>query len=237
MTARELDLTLDDDQGHSVLVDRLPEPITFYPVVLEFTERRVVWVDAESQMDAYAQLRDEPYELWTGADPIDDSASLVAVAPAKLPGDPWWTTPDPDVYRDVREIEVGPVEACPECGAAARERDHHAWRWGINHAGRCSRHRHAIDAILAYVRDAAGRTRLADPHLWFPRCSCLGPGWNATYADKDIGETDVPAVSDEVLAKLAQQHVAGRPHSKNLPLGITDSLVPADRSYSRLVTS
>ncbi len=234
MKTPKLDLTLDPDQDHSILIDRLPEPLTFYPVILESTERRVVWVMAEDQVDAYRQMRDQPYGLWEDADPIDDGASLVAVAPAKLPGDPWWTTPDPDAYRDVREIEVGPVEGCLECGARASEPTAYHWKW-IRHDPSCSRHSHSVDYSLAYTRDGEGRERLVEPRLWALRCSCKAPGWDVPYSA--VIEDGVSAVLPEEAARRAQEHVAGRLHSKHLPLGVTENLDPGDRSYSRLVTS
>ncbi len=228
------DIDFDEPLTVEEIVEELDVPDTWYPVVLESTERRVVWVEAESQQQAYRYLRDEPWELWEGADPVDDGSSLVAIAPTKQSDEPWYSTYDEHAYTSARELEVGPTEACPECGATARERDHHAWRWGINHAGTCSRHSHYVSDGTAYVRDANGRERMAMPLLRFPKCSCGEPGWDAPYRAV-IGEVDFPALSKEAYAQLAQQHVAGRPHSKNIPLGLT-GLRPADRSYSRLVT-
>jgi hypothetical protein len=50
-----------------------------YPVIVEYTERHIVWVEADSLDDAVAMLQDTPYE-WTSSKTAVDS-DFTAAAP------------------------------------------------------------------------------------------------------------------------------------------------------------
>lgn len=47
------------------------EPDDKYPVIVEYTEVHVVWVEAPTPADAVEYLRDEPYELTSSATSVD----------------------------------------------------------------------------------------------------------------------------------------------------------------------
>lgn len=206
----------DDEDTRTVaeLIEDLPEPIQYYPVILEVTERRVAWVEAESQQDAYDSLEDDAYDYWKDAEADDFSAGLGRINPADR-----WNHYD---YETAREIhDMGPAEGCQECGGSSNY-----VRWnGIDHTPSCSQHQHRVDSTLLYRRTEEGREQLVEG-VRLPRCSCGEPGWTAPFLSANVGDEGLPEpVSRDDLPRLAQEHVAGRPHSKNVPLGITDCVV------------
>lgn len=211
-----------DDLTVEELIDRLPEPDTRYPIVLEATERRLVWVEAESPAAALAAMQDYPHESWDDSEPMD-GGGVSAVRPSVYSWD-----------DEARELDVGPVEACRECGVPASDRQSYSWKY-IHHSRGCSRFHHRPQFVTAHQRDPLDGKRVwrREDSLWLPSCECREPGWNADY-DTCIGDPGAAApVGADERAALAQAHVAGRPHSTNIPLGITEDLYPADRGETR----
>lgn len=96
-----------------------------YPVIVETTERHLVWVEADSLKDAVESLSDDPewYEAVTPANRIEGGYSYQMEAPE----DHSW---DWEVYGYDR-VE-GPRQACTECKAVA-----HSVRWGLWHKDTC----------------------------------------------------------------------------------------------------
>jgi hypothetical protein len=189
--------------------DSLPEPDRWYPVVLEYTQQRVAWVEADDARAAVKYVEDGGcvYEYWDGAEQVD-TADLGVV--------------DKYVARWVvdtvlRDREYGPVEACPECGKVAHLVAEYALQYA-DHAPSCSRHRHHVH--YRKVTD--------DDTGWVLTCSCGRGVLSSSLTSGQVREVVesglVSIFTRDGLNAAAQAHVAGRPHSKNLTVGITEGL-------------
>lgn len=207
----------------------------YYPVVIQLTQHRVMWVKGESAADARASINPSPY-AWEEAEEtaVSDYDDL-SVRDDYLAGCMIESITDED--------EIGPCEACPECGAVADwPRD-----WSLRHARHrkgCSSLRHYLSVSALWAPDYAEQRGIIG---WYLECTCDEPGFERVYGDARHNRMHVfrngrvitgPDDKSE-LAAIAQAHVAGRPHHKNLTLGILDDLEHADprRRKAAAVTS
>lgn len=62
-------------------VDDLADIQASYPVIVEYTHRHIVWIEAHSPKDAAASLQNEPYEKTNDHDTLASS---------------WWKVSEPD---------------------------------------------------------------------------------------------------------------------------------------------
>jgi hypothetical protein len=194
--------------------ERLPEPRRYWPVVLECTEHRITWVEADTHQKAVDHAKEysdgddwengERVDLYAGPTVTDGWIARGAVE---------------DYYRDQ---DWGPFEACPECGAVATSNDSQALTWA-SHTGGCSRHIHHVDLVAAWPPVDVPQRDLF-PVGWWPVCSCAVPGWDRARLWKAAADAPgVPPHLDKGRAIAAlHDHIVGRPHSKYIPYGITD---------------
>jgi hypothetical protein len=196
----------------------------YWPVVLEFTEHRIVLVPANTPAEAVAAVKaDDLGDLWEDAEPAEVQYGVEV-------SDSWTAR---SVIASMEQREIGPCEACPECEAVATCLADWALQYASHRRG-CSgvRHRVAIEAFWGPRADGEGRGIVG----WYLSCSCDEPGFERYYkreerSDRALieahGRRIVPGSVDAARAEpaaIAQAHVAGRPHGKNVPLGITDDL-------------
>lgn len=202
MTVRFSD-TIDFDE-------LLPEePTRYYPVVLQWTEQRIAWIEAESEKDALSQASDAT-DLWESAEEVPNGDLAVIKDPFEIR---WAVDSLPD-------SEIGPRESCPHCGAVAERTYDWALRFA-SHAPTCPAFIHRADVTAVYRRKGQ-LERLG----YLPACRCGEPGLskNTLMAYQDELPDGVTLMAKEEAAEIARAHVQGRPHSKNIPLGITDDL-------------
>jgi hypothetical protein len=192
----------------------MSEFLRWYPVVLEFTQHKVTYVKAESDADAVQQVKqavaDGPGEIWESADDLDvlDGISVSDGSTARL-------LVDSTVIGDCGQI--GPREACPECGCVAR----YTYDWALehaDHAGTCSRHQHRVD--VDWVYSGRGDRKVVG---YRASCSCGAHDLERLYGEKgeleNLGDRTV-YVTREEAGEVARAHVVDKPHAKNIPLGV-----------------
>ncbi len=180
--------------------------VDFYrPLHVTVTQTYVVWVRAEedeSQEDITRQYQEDSSGLLDG----------------ETPNDGWMDVRSPDLWEAYGERErLGPLQACPECGAIEDRPGSLKW---ARHDGSCPDHVHMADVTVVYDSEA-DRNRIG----WMTRCSCRVPGFEAPFMSVVVGrkgDATVYPAKDDAAAAL-REHVAGRPHFKNMPLGITGS--------------
>jgi hypothetical protein len=206
--------SIDDRVSDQAWFDTLPETERRYPVLVQHTETRVIWVDADSHAAAVREVASwEDYDQWSSADPVDIGSGLEV-------GDDIIHA----VYlNDVWQDDQGPHERCPECGVVALYNYGHALDFAA-HPGSCSRHRHSVRLTAAWTRSEAGKRM--EQVGWWLSCSCNEDGLrDDVIRDAVAGDDGAPPVltRDEAEA-AARAHVEGRPHGKNFTLGITEDL-------------
>lgn len=244
--AQEFAVAAEDDDGHPPLYvsetpefDLLPRPDRRYPVVLEVTERRILWVTADSHDAAVRAVKDpDGCSIdWDRAEPTDSGGLSITEA--------YWARYEID--DALRERSYGPQEACPECGAVAPVDSTYptALRYAP-HAGDCSRHRHRPELEPVYARHDDGTVSMDTSVGYWVACSCGGNGSTVLARFTSIGsrvhgDPGVPAPypTREAAAAVARGHVEGRPHGTQYPLGILGDidLSPEDLRRREAVTS
>jgi hypothetical protein len=207
--------------SHCDWFDALPEPDRAYPVVLEYTQRRVVLVDAESAEGAHRIVADCPYEYWPDDADADDHA-LYDGADGGI-----WVDRDPsfDLGRHLsyHQFAYGPLVACPDCGRTAHSVHPDALGL-INHGPGCPRLVHRVTVTAGTRYDA--RTRDVIPGGWLVRCNCGGPDPTGRKARPGDPPTGTVVADRDTAVDLARAHVAGRLHAANPALGIPDRRTP-----------
>ena len=129
-------------------VTDLADATRYYPILLEATETRIVWVDAEDPEEALRQVEDCAYDYWRdGEDDADSSGVTASTAPSC---DSSWRRPG------------GPHDACRECGAVATSAEPDPY---FQHPGTCSRHIHDVHVGTVRMHPDQGEQ-------WRLRCSC-----------------------------------------------------------------
>jgi hypothetical protein len=204
----------DEDEPAEGLVsetswfESLPEPTRRYPVVLEYTQQRVAWIEADDAKAAVKYVQDSgcAYEYWDGAQEVDTGGiGVVDKYSAR------WIV---DRVLDDGEQECGPKEACPECGKVADLVAGYALQYAHHHPA-CSRHRHHIGLRLA--------------SSWVLTCSCgrdgtLSNSLTSAQVRLLLESGQASSLTRDELNAAAQAHVAGKPHSRDLTVGITEGL-------------
>jgi hypothetical protein len=202
--------------SHGDWLDVLPEPDRAWPVVLEYIQRRVVLVDAESAEDAHRIVADVPHDYWPDDDPdhllYGDGVHVDLSGPFPL---------GQYLTRDC--LAFGPPVACPDCGRPADVVTGNATDL-IRHDRACPRLVHRVHVVVAHIVGPTDTT--PRPGGWWVRCNCGGPnpaGRKARPGDPPAGTV----VADrDTAVDLARAHVAGRLHAANPALGIPDRRTP-----------
>ena len=202
----------------------MSKPTRWYPVVLEFTQHKVTYVQAESQQDAIAQVESDVQDgdgisnTWQCADDLDVLDGILV-----SDGIAARTLIDSTVIDDCGRI--GPYEACPECGGVAS----YTYDWALKHAdhtGTCSRHRHRANVDRVY-RGRGDRKAVG----YRATCSCGVYGLERLYGEKgeleNLGDRTIYATREEAI-EAARAHVADKPHGVNYSIGIADELDHGD---------
>lgn len=117
-----------------------------YPVIVEYTHRHIVWVDADNPKDAADRMQSEPYEK------TDDHETLSSS---------WWEVREPKSYD---WADIYPV--CPD-GPYTTEADAHV-EWH-RHAMRM-RQREAEKAACAAAGHLETEEPLSDGRIWCKGC-------------------------------------------------------------------
>lgn len=190
----------------------------YWPVVLEFTEHRVVLVEAETAAEAATVAADYgPDELWEDAERLDVLDGVGVSSDAAV----WY-----GVGRHDRPI--GPREACPDCGAVATSTDRIALA-SARHSETCASFMHHVSRTAAFAPqppDGGPWERVG----WFLVCGCGEPGFETTANAKTVEHFPGRAVytDDAELAEAARAHVDGRPHFMNVTVGVDETVYHPD---------
>ncbi len=188
--------------------DTLDQPRRWYPVAIEYTETRIILVEADSAEAAVKAAQTDPdiSEEWEHADRTD-----------------WADMHVPDGYSQRGPVDswrgghdaAGPREACPRCGAVATEAGPHSLRYA-NHAGDCPAHIHSVN-----IKGAWGPSE--DPKFtiigWRPECSCGAEGFQWEHLRHDVPDPR-PCWPRDVAEGMARDHAINRPHFKRISMGL-----------------
>jgi len=85
-----------------------------FPIVVTETVTRVIWVEAEDEDHALAYWGDDPTDLPSGGEALDFSVEFERPAP--------WQRQAAFTPNRI-ESKIGPLVACPGCGAVALRRE------------------------------------------------------------------------------------------------------------------
>jgi hypothetical protein len=133
-----------DDRVNRIIADAMDQAYPHpwegqdkYPVIVETTQRHLVWVEADDLEEAVECFGDDPdwYEALTPQNQVEGGYDWSVEAPE---GHSW----DWEVYPFTR-VE-GPRQACTECGTVA-----HDVRWKPWHKEGCARSDAAQKAVTA----------------------------------------------------------------------------------------
>ena len=192
----------------------LPRPDRWYPVAVEFTETRIVFVEADSQAEAVEYAKDDG-DLggdWEHAERTDWTDFG--------PADGWKARHVIESWRGSQD-EAGPREACPVCCAVADYARQHGLRFA-RHDGSCPYHVHLVH-ISAAFGGGADRGIIG----WRPECSCGVTGFERTTVRGDEPDQR-PHYEKRSAIQLARAHAVGRPHRKDVALGLPGRDVPVE---------
>lgn len=187
-----------------------------WPVVLQLTELRVVWVEAPTAEAAEDLLAGCEYEWWEDGETVDGDIERLTVAA------------HPDArYAIARAAhpQAGPREACPVCGALAKRVGTSDALRHAPHTRACPAHVHYV-FVASYVRSATAVG--AEPDKWSPVCSC--GRWN-------IEEMASRRLTREQALAMVRDHASVVPHDPNDRLGLPGIEQPDPRALRHLAVA